>query len=94
MNMTSACEVCICSQVYYASANVKQVDVPSFSGSFGILPNHVPSLAVLKPGVVTVFEQDGSNKKFFGMYHYHQINLCMQKRSQEFKCLLRNSMFH
>ncbi|PVD35766.1 hypothetical protein C0Q70_02729 [Pomacea canaliculata] len=51
--------------VYYASANVKQVDVPSFSGSFGILPNHVPSLAVLKPGVVTVFEQDGSNKKFF-----------------------------
>merc|ERR1711963_581574 len=51
--------------VYYASASVKQVDVPSFSGSFGILPNHVPSLAVLKPGVVTVFEDDGSNKKFF-----------------------------
>lgn len=53
-------------QVYYNAANVKQVDVPSFSGSFGILPNHVPTLAVLKPGVVTVFEQDGSNKKFFG----------------------------
>ena len=35
------------------------------SGSFGILPAHVPSLAVLKPGVVTVFEEDGSNKKFF-----------------------------
>ncbi|KAK7099757.1 ATP synthase subunit delta, mitochondrial-like [Littorina saxatilis] len=51
--------------VYYTAANVKQVDVPSFSGSFGILPNHVPSLAVLKPGVVTVFEEDGSNKKFF-----------------------------
>ncbi|KAL8596956.1 ATP synthase subunit delta, mitochondrial [Nucella lapillus] len=53
------------SDVYYSSANVKQVDVPSFSGSFGILPSHVPSLAVLKPGVVTVFEEDGSNKKFF-----------------------------
>merc|ERR1712213_140182 len=51
--------------VYYNAASVKQVDVPSFSGSFGILPNHVPSLAVLKPGVVTVFEDDGSNKKFF-----------------------------
>ena len=44
---------------------VFQVDVPSFSGAFGILPAHVPSLAVLKPGVVTVYEDDGSAKKFF-----------------------------
>jgi len=44
---------------------VKQIDVPSFSGAFGILPSHVPTLAVLKPGVVTVYEQDGSSKKFF-----------------------------
>merc|ERR1711973_615091 len=35
--------------VHYDAASVKQVDVPSFSGSFGILPNHVPALAVLKP---------------------------------------------
>uniref|UniRef100_A0A1D1YX89 ATP synthase subunit delta, mitochondrial n=1 Tax=Anthurium amnicola TaxID=1678845 RepID=A0A1D1YX89_9ARAE len=52
-------------QVYYVGANVKQVDVPSFSGSFGILPNHVPTLAVLKPGVVTVYEADGSKKEVF-----------------------------
>ena len=51
--------------VHYDAANVKQVDVPSFSGAFGILPKHVPSLAVLKPGVVTVYEQDGAAKKFF-----------------------------
>ena len=42
-----------------------QVDVPSFSGAFGILPNHVPTLAVLKPGVVTVYEEDGATNKFF-----------------------------
>lgn len=53
------------SEVYYNKSNVKQVDVPSYSGSFGILPNHVPTLAVLKPGVVTVFEEDGGAKKFF-----------------------------
>merc|ERR1719432_730808 len=47
------------------AASVKQVDVPSFSGSFGILPSHVASLAVLKPGVVTVYEDDGATKKFF-----------------------------
>nr|CAG4638865.1 EOG090X0JDB [Cyclestheria hislopi] len=52
-------------QVLYNNATVKQVDVPSFSGSFGILPSHVPTLAVLKPGVVTVFEQDGNQKKYF-----------------------------
>ena len=49
----------------YNNVGVKQVDVPSFSGSFGILPAHVPTLAVLKPGVVTVYEADGNTKKFF-----------------------------
>ena len=34
--------------VHYTDADVRQIDVPSFSGSFGILPNHVPALAVLK----------------------------------------------
>jgi F-type H+-transporting ATPase subunit delta len=52
-------------EAHYDGVRVRQVDVPSFSGSFGILPNHVPALAVLKPGVVTVFENDGSAKKFF-----------------------------
>merc|ERR1712121_85836 len=52
-------------QVYYNQASVKQIDVPSFSGSFGILPEHVPLLAVLKPGVMTVYEDDGNNKKYF-----------------------------
>nr|CAD7262025.1 unnamed protein product [Timema shepardi]CAD7571245.1 unnamed protein product [Timema californicum] len=52
-------------QIFYDSKTVKQVDVPSFSGTFGILPKHVPTLAVLKPGVVTVFENDGSNQKIF-----------------------------
>ena len=52
-------------KVFYDGANVRQVDVPSFSGSFGILPKHVPTLAVLKPGVVTVYENDGKQTKVF-----------------------------
>ena len=51
--------------MFYNNADVKQVDVPSYSGNFGILANHVPALAVLKPGVVTVYEQEGSAKKYF-----------------------------
>ncbi|KAK7605195.1 hypothetical protein V9T40_007053 [Parthenolecanium corni] len=48
---------------FYANQSVKQVDVPSLNGAFGILPNHVPVLAVLKPGVVIVTEDDGAVKK-------------------------------
>eukprot|EP00095_Tigriopus_kingsejongensis_P008367 snap_masked-scaffold856_size87843-processed-gene-0.8 protein:Tk08367 transcript:snap_masked-scaffold856_size87843-processed-gene-0.8-mRNA-1 annotation:"unknown" len=51
--------------VLYNNVSVKQVDVPSFSGAFGILPLHVPTLAVLKPGVVTVYENDNTTQKYF-----------------------------
>ncbi|XP_054730818.1 ATP synthase subunit delta, mitochondrial [Anastrepha obliqua] len=52
-------------QTFYDQAEVRQIDVPSFSGSFGILAKHVPTLAVLKPGVVQVIENDGKTSKFF-----------------------------
>ncbi|KAM4709642.1 ATP synthase F(1) complex subunit delta, mitochondrial [Discoglossus pictus] len=53
------------SQVFYNGANVKQVDVPTLTGVFGILPAHVPTLQVLRPGLVTVFADDGSPTKYF-----------------------------
>ncbi|XP_065215207.1 ATP synthase subunit delta, mitochondrial [Planococcus citri] len=52
-------------KVFYANQSVKQVDVPGFNCAFGILPNHVPTITILKPGVVTVYEEDGSAKKIF-----------------------------
>nr|XP_054764164.1 ATP synthase subunit delta, mitochondrial-like [Lytechinus pictus] len=52
-------------KMFYSNASVKQVDVPSGTGSFGILAQHVPSLAVLKPGTILVTEDDGSISKFF-----------------------------
>ncbi|OPJ86603.1 ATP synthase subunit delta, mitochondrial [Patagioenas fasciata monilis] len=53
------------SLVFYNGANVKQVDVPTLTGSFGILASHVPTLQVLKPGVVTVYAEDGTATKYF-----------------------------
>ncbi|KAG9508401.1 ATP synthase subunit delta, mitochondrial, partial [Fragariocoptes setiger] len=54
------------SQVFYNGQTVKQVDVPSYSaGQFGALADHVPILAFAKPGVVTVYEQEGQVKKYF-----------------------------
>eukprot|EP00794_Sanderia_malayensis_P007769 gene7769-8615_t len=52
------------SKVYYNGESVSQVDVPSMSGNFGILPSHVPMIAVLKPGVITVFDS-GKAEKYF-----------------------------
>ncbi|XP_019368705.1 PREDICTED: ATP synthase subunit delta, mitochondrial, partial [Gavialis gangeticus] len=49
----------------YNGANVKQVDVPTLTGSFGILAAHVPTLQVLRPGIVTVYAEDGTASKYF-----------------------------
>jgi hypothetical protein len=55
-------------QSIFNNKAVYQVNVPSTSGDFGILPNHVPVIATLKPGVVAVFENasDNAGKKYFG----------------------------
>jgi len=51
--------------MFYAGNTVKQIDVPSMSGAFGILPSHVPTMAALAPGVVSVYENDGAINKYF-----------------------------
>lgn len=60
-------------QVFFKDASVKQVDVPTLTGAFGILPAHVPTLQVLRPGVVTVFNDDGSSVKYFGKFVLSKI---------------------
>ena len=54
-------------QALYAAKPVTQVNVPSSSGDFGILPHHVPIISTLTPGVVNVFESAEVQKKYFGM---------------------------
>jgi F-type H+-transporting ATPase subunit delta len=44
---------------------VKMVLVPAETGDFGILPGHVPVVAKLRPGVVTVESKDSVNTKYF-----------------------------
>ncbi|KAI0990407.1 hypothetical protein GJ496_007028 [Pomphorhynchus laevis] len=52
--------------VYYDhSTKIKQIDVPSVNGEFGILADHVPAIAVLKPGLITFHEIDGELKRYF-----------------------------
>ncbi|KAL9950478.1 hypothetical protein ACROYT_G042976 [Oculina patagonica] len=52
------------SEMFYSETDVKQVDVSTTAGSFGILPNHVPTLATLRPGLLTVHDDAGAHKYF------------------------------
>jgi F-type H+-transporting ATPase subunit delta len=50
----------------YEEANVEMVIVPGVDGFFGITPGHVPTIAELKPGMVSVQEvANGPLKKYF-----------------------------
>jgi F-type H+-transporting ATPase subunit epsilon len=40
------------------SGNVDQVDLPGTEGDMGILPNHAPLVTTLRPGIVTIFQQN------------------------------------
>ena len=53
------------SRVFYEDKVVRQVDVPTLTGRFGILAEHVPTIGCLKPGLVTVTEEDGAVKNYF-----------------------------
>ena len=57
---------CPAAQTFFNASPVSQVNVPSTTGEFGILPDHVPVIAALKPGVVTVTDKDGKETKYFG----------------------------
>ena len=63
-------------QAFYNNMDVKQVDVTTTSGTFGILPFHVPAIAVLKPGLMTVYEEDNKQNKFFGESKALICSLC------------------
>eukprot|EP01135_Chromosphaera_perkinsii_P009378 Nk52_evm54s1737 gene=Nk52_evmTU54s1737 len=49
---------------FFKDQEVEQVNVPSTAGDFGILANHVPSLAIMRPGVVSV-HQGGKASDYF-----------------------------
>lgn len=49
----------------YFDKVVHQVNVPGAAGEFGVLANHVPTVAAMKPGVVSVFETETTVHKYF-----------------------------
>jgi F-type H+-transporting ATPase subunit epsilon len=44
------------------SGEVDQVDIPGVEGDFGVLAGHAPIVALIRPGILTVFA-GGTNQK-------------------------------
>jgi len=53
------------SKVFYKNKPVRQIDALTLAGAVGILATHVPTIAMLKPGVMSVYELDGEHKRLF-----------------------------
>ncbi|ODV60496.1 F1F0 ATP synthase subunit delta [Ascoidea rubescens DSM 1968] len=52
-------------QTLYNDAEVSQVNIPAATGVMGVLVNHVPTVEELKPGVITIIENQGKSSTFF-----------------------------
>lgn len=49
-----------------AWVQVSMVGVPASTGDFGVMPGHIPTVAQLRPGVLTVQREEGqSPEKYF-----------------------------
>lgn len=44
------------------SGEVDQVDIPGTEGDFGVLANHAPVVAAVRPGILTVFTGNSKQK--------------------------------
>ena len=91
----------ISSQAIYNASVVKQVDVPTLAGVVGVLANHVPTIGVLKPGVVQVTEADGQHFSSFKYCFTHTTlqvfmkTICFSHQSIQvyFQVTLPNTLF-
>ncbi|KAK2648206.1 hypothetical protein Ddye_015695 [Dipteronia dyeriana] len=60
-----------------STAEVDMVIIPATSGQMGVLPGHVPTIAELKPGILSVHEENDVKKYFlssgFAFIHENSV---------------------
>lgn len=52
---------------------VPMAEIPGLEGDFGVLPGHAPLFSMLRPGVITVHQNDGSKRRFFAASGYADV---------------------
>ncbi|MEA2906080.1 MAG: F-type H+-transporting ATPase subunit epsilon [Alphaproteobacteria bacterium] len=55
------------------SGEVDQVDIPGSEGDFGVLAGHAPLMAMLRPGILTIF-QDGAGLRVVVNGGFAEVN--------------------
>ena len=53
--------------------HVKMVQIPGSEGDFGVLPDHAPTLSMLRPGVIDVHMGDGFHRRYFAASGYADV---------------------
>jgi len=56
------------------SADVQQVTVPGTEGDFTVLAQHAPVLSTIRPGVISVLEESGSEERIFIRGGFAEVN--------------------
>lgn len=57
-----------------ASVDADMVVIPATEGDLGVLPDHAPVLALLRPGVIAVYEADRVTERVFVAGGFAEIN--------------------
>ncbi len=57
-----------------ASLEAEMVVAPGAEGDFGVLPQHAPLVALLRPGVIRVYEGDKVTKRVFVAGGFAEVN--------------------
>ena len=57
-----------------ASLQADMVVVPGEQGDFGVLPEHAPLVSLLRPGVITVYENDKAGEQMFVEGGFAEVN--------------------
>ena len=57
-----------------ASVDADMVVIPGAEGDFGVLPNHAPVMALLRPGVITIYEGDRADQRLFVAGGFAEVN--------------------
>jgi F-type H+-transporting ATPase subunit epsilon len=55
------------------AGDVDQVDIPGIEGDFGVLPGHAPMMALLRPGILTVYV-DGMQTKMVVLGGFAEVS--------------------
>jgi len=66
------------SKVIY-EGKIKQISLPTESGMITILPNHMPLVTVLKPGIVKITPEETPNKNSDFIFSENSISLSVSK---------------